>query len=136
MTLFDKTPLVNLSADTRYEYRAYIKWDQRLGNYTIGRTGYTGTGEVGGTSRSFQRIKGSKYNVSNGHGFPSGTETTYSEVLAGGKPWKHGRVDVIFPSSPTVQRVGVFYINTSYNNANIVLSSVKISVSGRYIHVF
>ena len=129
MTLFDQSPLVNLSAETRYRYRAYIRWDQRLGSYTIGRSDYTGTGEVG-TSHRVSTAFGPDSDVPNGHGFSSGTKTKYNEI-APGRPWAHGRVDVIFPSSPTVERVGVFYINTSYDNANIVLSTVKLSVSGR-----
>ncbi len=133
VTLFDINPLVNITSNTpQYDYRSYVPWRQNNATYKIGRAGYTGTGEVGVNRHDVIETKGSDFSIPEGKGFPRGTRTRYYEIPGSWTTsWKYERLDAKFPRPPTIQSLGVFYIDTYYNGKNIVLSTIKISKSGK-----
>ncbi len=124
--MFDSNPLVNTTPNTvQYNYRAYVPWNQRSANYTVGRAGYTGTGEVG-NGHDVVEETGPDKDVPEGLGFPPGTRTKFYTNHG-----KHARFHLKLPQPPTVQSVGVFYTETYYNGKSVVLSTIKISKSGK-----
>ncbi len=125
VTLFDKTPLLNIASNTpQYDYRAYVPWSQRDATYKFGRAGYTGTGEVGNGYDGIEET-GVVDSVPVGRGFPAGTHNQFYK-----NAWKHARLEIRFPQPPTIASVGVFYVDTFYNGTNVSLSTIKISESG------
>ena len=98
-------------------------WNHRAATYDrIGRLENTGTGEVG---TGYDNPRVGDVLVPSGSGFPDRTTTdvyTYDNQFE--------RLEVDFPSSSQISRVGVFYSTVSYNGNTHTISTIKISASG------
>ena len=114
-----------MGAATSEEYRVYLPWNQRDGTFAeIGRSSNTGTGEVG---QGYQN-PGDGDNVPDGSGLPSYTNIDIQYDSGIGR-WK--RMEVKFPESASVNRIGVFYATTSRGADSLTIPIIKISETGK-----
>ena len=121
MTVFDNSPLVDERSDD--QIRVYLSWDRRYADITeFGRSSNTGTGEVG--QGYLHPADGDR--VPDGYGLPSGTTITTEQFRD-----YFRRVEMNFPGSTGVSRIGVFYATTELGLDSVTIPIIKISESGK-----
>ena len=121
VTVFDPSPLVGTSSSEAY--RVYLPWNRRDATFAeIGRSSNTGTGEVG---QGYQNPSDGAI-VPHGSGLPLDANTDI--ITSSTRLWRQLRIH--FPSSSSVNRIGVFYATTSRGEHNLTIPIIKISETG------